>query len=927
MSIDLLATKLYIPQLRSDLVPRQRLVDQLNKGMEEKLTILSAPAGFGKTTLLIECVENCGRPTAWVTLDKADNDPTRFLAYIIAALQTIQVDIGEAVFGLIQSPQPPPIEVILTGLINDIAELPEPFALVLDDFHVITDHQIHELITFTIKNQPPQMHLIISSRSDPPWPLARYRVRGEMNEIRQGDLRFTKDEAAIFLNEVMGLNLSTEEITTLESRTEGWITGLQMAALSMQSHSDARSFIKSFSGSHRYVLDYLLEEVLEQQPKYIQDFLLRTSILERMNAPLCAAILKGSDNVVFMPDDAGVDADTRSLKAVQEILENLDQSNLFIVPLDDQRKWYRYHQLFSDLLRSRLGQTHPDQIADLNIIASTWLAENGFIQEAIEHSLLAKDLERAAQLIEENSEQWMMRSEVSTFLRWVETLPDSMLKKRPLLAVYQAVALLWAGHPLVEVEGRLKIAQDADSDRQVAGEIEVVCAIIASYQGELKKSVKLIRRGFEKIPDERYFFRGFASVTLGVNFLWEGDLEHVLEAFDESLRIGQQTHNLILTVLAYCYQGEAYEFRGQLNAAKRLYDLAAQEGVDRFGRPLPIAGLAYIGLGSILYEWNELEQAATHYTEGIKLASRWAKINTYNGYKGLAFVRQAQGDLIAAHEALQAAQEITVQFDAMEMDDLIVAANQALIWVQSGELDKAIAWATDHPLRVNFGRDADEQQEEILPVSFLEARLAIIKARVWIAQGIYLSDTSHLADVVFFLSTIQSQAQAAGWGRIEINSGIYLSLAYQALGENLRAIDSLEQILTRCAPEGYLRQFLDEGLPMKMLLEEALKTSGQTAYISQILTTFETESGGKFQTTAARIQARVGRPPTLVDPLSNREMQVLRLLATNLTSTEMADELYVSVSTVRTHIKNIYSKLDVHRRYEAVERGKEIGLI
>jgi LuxR family maltose regulon positive regulatory protein len=927
MTISLLNTKLYIPHLRPGLVTRQRLVDKLYRGMSGKLTLISAPAGFGKTTLLIECVENCGRSIAWLTLDKADNDPTRFLAYIIATLQTIQEDIGEDILGAIQSPQPPPEETLLTSLLNDIAEIPDPFALVLDDYHVITENQIHELVTFLLKNLPPQMHLIISSRSDPPWPLARYRVRGEMNELRQGELRFTIDEATTFLNKVMGLNLTAEEIAILDSRTEGWITGLHMAALSIQSRTDVRSFINSFSGSHRFILDYLLEEVLDQQPPNIQDFLLKTSILERMTAPLCAALLEGSKTQAVTSGETVRDTVYLSTRLVQEILVQLDHDNLFIVPLDDQRLWYRYHQLFSDLLRSRLGQFHPDQVANLHVIASTWHAQNGLIQDAIEHSLKAQDLERAADLIKENAEQWMMRSEVSTLLRWIETLPDEMVRNRPLLLVYQAVALLWDGHPLVEVEAHLQQAQNADINYEISGEIDVVCAIIDSYQGNIENSVKLIRRGFEQIPNDRYFFRGFASATLGTNFLWEGDLEHAIEAYDESLRIGQQTSNLTLTVLAHCYQAEANEMRGKLKAAKRSYGLALQEGADGLGRPLPVTGVALIGLGNLLYEWNDLENAATHFQEGIALASRWAKVTTYNGYKGLAIVQQSQGDMEGAREALRKAQEITVQFDAMEMDDLIVAANQALVWLRGGELDKAIAWANEHPLRIEFGRGAEEKQGKVSPLSFLEARLAIILARVWIAQGMRESNNSYLADVVFFLSTIQTQAQAAGWGRIEIISWIYLSLAFQALEDNNRALTFLERALTRCAPEGYMRLFLDEGRPMKALLQGILRAGIETTYVNQLLTAFETESLGEFP--GAKVDKRIalGHPQTLADPLSNRELQVLRLLTTNLTSTEMAEELYVSVSTVRTHIKNIYNKLDVHRRYEAVELGKKLGLL
>ena len=418
MPTSILATKLYIPPPRSKAVPRPRLVARLNEGLHRKLTLISAPAGFGKTTLVSEWVAGCERPVAWLSLDEGDNDLARFLAYLVAALQTITADMGKGLLAGLQSPQPPPIELILTTLLNEITTIPDHFVLVLDDYHVIDAQPVDHALTFLLEHLPPQMHLVIATREDPQLPLARLRARGQLTELRAADLRFTPSEAAEFLNQVMGLNLSADDIAALETRTEGWIAGLQMAALSMQGRSDTASFIQAFTGSHRFVLDYLVEEVLQRQPERVRSFLLQTAILDRLSGPLCDAVTGREDG--------------------RGMLDALERGNLFVVPLDDRRQWYRYHHLFADVLQARLMEEQPDQVSGLHRRASAWYEQNGLPSDAIRHALAAEDFERAADLIELAGPMVEESSLTATWLGWVRALPDELVRIRPVLSVRYA---------------------------------------------------------------------------------------------------------------------------------------------------------------------------------------------------------------------------------------------------------------------------------------------------------------------------------------------------------------------------------------------------------------------------------------------------------------------------------------------------------
>jgi LuxR family maltose regulon positive regulatory protein len=543
MSTPILATKLYIPPPRPEVVPRPCLVERLNEGLQRRLTLISAPAGFGKTTLVSEWVAGGGRlepkvRVAWLSLDEGDNDLTCFLAYLVAALQTLAPNIGAGVLAVLQSPQPPPPESILTALLNEITAVPDHFVLVLDDYHVIEAQLVDHALTFLLEHLPPHMHLVIATREDPPLPLARLRVRGQLAELRAADLRFTPAEVAEFLNQVMGLNLSAEDIAALETRTEGWIAGLQLAALSMQGHKDATSFIKSFTGSHHFVLDYLVEEVLHQQPASVQTFLLRTSILDRLCGPLC-------DAVILNPSTPG-----------QETLEYLERANLFIVPLDDERRWYRYHHLFGGFLRQRLHQNSALSTGDekggvdeLHIRASVWYEDNGLEIEAFHHAAAAHDVERAARLVEGKGMPLHFRGAVAPVLHWLESLPAAVLDAWPSLwTTYASVALVTG--QATGVEQKLQAAEAAlhgaesvpsavegpdDKTRDIIGRIAAIRATLAATLNQVETVIAQSRRALEYLHPDNLSFRTFTIWKLGYAYHLQGDRAAAGRAYTEAI--------------------------------------------------------------------------------------------------------------------------------------------------------------------------------------------------------------------------------------------------------------------------------------------------------------------------------------------------------------------------------------------------------
>ncbi|MDQ2693736.1 MAG: tetratricopeptide repeat protein, partial [Chloroflexota bacterium] len=620
--VQLLSTKLFTPAIRKEWVSRPRLMERMNEGLQHTpgVTLISAPAGFGKTTLVSEWITGCGRPAAWLSLDEGDNDLTRFLAYIIAALQTVWADIGEALLPMLQTPQPPAIEPILTSLLNEIASRTE-IILVLNDYQMIVSKPVDQAVAFLLEHLPPQMHLVIVTRQDPDLPISRLRVRGQLTELRAANLRFTPSETAEFLNQIMGLHLSVEDIAALEARTEGWIAGLQLAALSLQGHKDATGFIKAFTGNHHFVMDYLLEEVLKQQPAHIQEFLLRTSILDSLCGPLCDAVL---------PDLAG------SVSA-QKTLEYLERTNLFIIPLDNHRHWYRYHHLFADLLRQRLREspgsagTGKDRgsVAELHLRASQWYEDQGLELEAFQHAAAANEIERAERLIEGKGVPLYFRGVVAPVLRWLESLPRTVLDSRPSLWVMSASTQLLTDHTLVEqklqaAESALQGAKPDDHTRDVIGRIASLRATLAVIQHDAETIITQSLRALDYLHPENLPLRTAAAWSLGHAYQLQGDRAAASQAFNQVISISKSLGNSVYTIAATINLGQVQEADNQLHQATKTYNRVLELAGDP---PQPMACEAYLGLARISYQWNDLEAAQQYGQQCIQQTRQIAMEN------------------------------------------------------------------------------------------------------------------------------------------------------------------------------------------------------------------------------------------------------------------------------------------------------------
>jgi len=889
MAASILATKLYIPPPRLKVVSRPHLIERMNEGMHKKLTLISAPAGFGKTTLVSEWVTRCGRPASWLSLDEGDNDPRRFLAYLISAIRTAAKNIGEGIFGLLDSPKPLAIESVLTSLLNEIAAVPDEFILVLDDYHLIESDQVDHSIAFLIEHLPPQMHLILATREDPSLPLARLRARDQLTELRAVDLRFTPSEAAEFLNQVMGLDLSAENITALETRTEGWIAGLQLAAISMQGHKDATGFIQSFTGSHRFVMDYLVEEVLRQQTESVQTFLLRTSILDRLCGPLCESIL-------LDPSVSG-----------QATLEFLEHANLFIVPLDNERRWYRYHHLFAELLRQRLQQT--DHVDELHRRASQWYESNHLMIDAFRHAVDANDIERAVRLMESKKMPLQLPGVAPTILNWLESLPATVLNAQPALWWKQASLLLSMGQTL-GVEAKLQSTEAAlsaatlpdtgpdETTRNLIGKIAVARALLAQTEYQVETSLSQSRRALDYLHPNNLTYRSTATQVMGFAYYLQGDWAEASQAYAESLSIAQTAGDVPNTIMAITRLGQIQEFGNQLYQAVDTYKQALQL-IGEY--PPPHAAVVYLGMGRIYYEWNDLDVAEQYGELGRRLAMQYDQIvdRLIVSESLLARLKLARGDAAGAARILAQTEQIIRQKNfTIRLPD--IAADQVLVLLYQGNVTAAAQLA----------------QQYNLPLS---------RARVFIAQN---DPTAALTVLEMF----SQQPELERWTNERIIVMVLQAIAYRMHGDVDQAMKALSDALVLAEPSGVIRTLVDEGPQVAKLLSEALSLGIMPDYVSRLLAAFATEQKPSTVDLQILPEASMNKSDlvidqTLIDPLSQRELEVLRLIAQGLSNHEICRCLFLALDTVKGHNRKIFNKLQVQRRTEAIARARELGLL
>lgn len=912
MSTLILSTKLFVPPKRSSAVHRAHLIGRLNSAVHGKLTLISAPAGFGKTTLVSEWLAETGYQHAWLSLDASDRDPSRFLHYVIAALQTVVPDIGSSLLERLQSPQALSAEVAVTTLINDLMSATgDPLILVLDDYHTLDSTGVDEIIAFLLDYQPPQFHLVMTTREDPPFSLARLRARGELTEIRIGDLRFSVEEATAFLNQRMGLDLSPDEVATLDARTEGWIAGLQMAALSMQGRHDTASFIESFTGSHRFILDYLIEEVLQRQPDHIREFLFQTSILDRLNASLCDRITGRNDS--------------------QEILETLERGNMLIFPLDDERQWYRYHHLFADVLLAHATQELPDQIALWQGDASHWYAENGFKIESVHYAFVAGDYERTADLLEMGWPAIFNGFQPVQWRGWVESLPEEMVRRRPVLSTGYAWTLLDDG--IVDgVEARLQDAkhwldtQDSADAPIVVNQREFAslpATIAGGYAyhalivGDAPRTITHARHALDVVPSDDPYNHGIIAMFLGMGYWSNGELLPAYHALTESVQHLKLANHLHFQVVGTVMLADIQMALGQLRDAQRTYEQAldmarAQTyGTDRLpedqsGLLIPGTINLYVGLAELYRRRGDQSTALDALDTGFALSQQTAlNKSKYRLYITLARIQLAKGELGEALASLDEAQ--AEQPPGVTPDGQMLPALRARIWLLQGRLDDAFDWVQGRGLTPS---DSITYRNEFEYFTLARVLIHLYRAH---------QDEDTLRDALQLIENLSTMASEANRIGSSIEALMLQALLIRAQGKTSNAVQIMEHTLMLAEDAGYVQIFADEGEAMARLLSECLSQGIQPDFVTHILQAIKQQIGDTMS---------VNDPnQLLIEPLTSRELDVLQLLAGGYTNQAIAEELVIALSTVKKHVNNIFGKLHVASRTQVINRARELKLI
>ena len=946
MSAPLLTTKLFIPTARADRVGRPRLVARLSEVLRpgRKLALLCAPAGFGKTSLLADWTNQLLSPwggevddlvaksatpdrrVAWLSLDSSDDDPIRFWTYVLAALNMARLGIGDSLRAALEDMQPPPIDVVLTALLNELATNvaeAEPLTLILDDYHHIVDPAIHDQLRFLIERLPPCCRLVIASRSDPILPLARWRARNHLVEFRAADLRFSAEEAAAFLNDAMGLRLGEGEVAALEARTEGWIAGLHLAALAMRDRSDLATFVATFTGSNRFVVDFLADEVLRLQPPFLQDFLLKTSILDRMCGSLCDAVA-GS---VTPSTREGAVAE-RPLVNGQEILEQLERSNLFTVQLDDERRWYRYHHLFHAVLRERLEiALSPDEIAALHLRASAWLADHRLIPEAVEHALAGADYPRAADLIESEGLTLIARGLRSQVLAWLDRMPAEIRRERPRLGHVHAVILIQTNQTLAgeamlaQVERNLASIPSEAQRRVLHGQILLSRAVLSWYNGDAEAGIRCAQRSLELLPESVPVSSSVAAIYAASAFRITGDVTPAAERrIREAVALGRSVARDLGQVSPYAVtlvsQGRLHVLQGRLRQASTCFGQARDllhAPIERWTGHVAHADVAQ---GELLWELDDRVEAERLIRHGFDLMEGPTTAGADNLLAAavrMAWIHQVRGDYRAALAALAEFDDTARQRAFFPGLLARSAAERARLSLAHGDLAEATRWAEFAGLSV----DDD--------VPFFRENEYLILARLLIARR-----QTHAALRILERRLADAEANDRGGSVIVIL--LLQALTHQAAGDSSVALVQLHRALSLAAPEGYVRTFVDEGPGVAELLRKVRESRPVAEYVDRLLCSFGEESALSVTptTNAARPDVTVAPAPpsaSLAEPVSERELEVLGLIAAGYSNQEIADALVIALGTVKKHINNLYGKLAVNSRTQALARARDLGLL
>jgi LuxR family transcriptional regulator, maltose regulon positive regulatory protein len=886
MKFRLLATKFHFPLWRDGCVTRPRLLEHLNSGLAEfrKLTLISAPAGYGKTTLIVNWIHSMGSDSrvAWISLDEGDNELARFLGYWISAFCSVDDSLGQNTQSLLDLPQLPPLETILDELLNDLAGFEGRLVMVLDDFHTIHNQEIHKALEYFIEHQPAQVHLAITTREDPPLPLARMRARGQMTEIRARDLRFTLDEAQHFFTQSMHLELAAEIVDTLETRTEGWAAGLQLAALALQNLPNPQEFVRTFHGTHRYILDYLAEEVLRQQEAEIRNFLFQTAVLEKFNAPLCDAVTGRSDS--------------------QNLIAYLEQANLFIIPLDHERIWYRYHHLFADYLRTGLTKTEQALIHEKTTL---WYEENDLVFEAVKHVFLSGNLEMAADVIErviQKVSAWSS-GEVATLVGWIDSLPIQLLQSRPALCVHSSRVWYLSGRIML-AEKFLDLADQSICENPTsipdAENLQAISALyrgsLAVHRGDVQVAIERSTYALEKLPEGELYARARAAETLGLAYEVSGELEKAFHPLIQASDIAHSIGVLFMTVISRCEAALVQIAQGRLQLASETCQQAIQLAGDK---QIPPLGFAWFVLAEIAWERNDLSSTEQYLIDGLKKSRQGGLTEEVHILMSLARLKRSTGNLAAALTAIEQAHSIVQNYGIPRLV-MLSNAHRVRIQLANGRLDAVNQWVKQY-----------QELRRSHPVEYARDYEDLTLARVYLANG----DHEQAMEI---LSPLLQQAESAGRNRTCIESTILLSLAANAQTRTSTAIEWLEKALTLAEPEGFLRLFLDEGSVMAGLLPKVRHTT--PVFVEQLLKAFPEP----IQDT--KINALLPANSRLAEPLSEQELRVIKLIIMGKSNQEIAEELFISVGTAKWHVHNILQKLDVSNRSQAIARARELGL-